>query len=252
MCDILSARPAFSTAATESPPPMMVQVPDEVISARHLATSKVPAANASNSKTPIGPFHTTVLHDLRASTISLVASGPLSRPIQPSGMASAFTTLVLASAANLSAMTMSDGRISSQLLSLASFSAALAVSMKSSSTSDEPVAMPRAARKVKTMPPPMTTLSHFLIRASRTVIFDETLEPPTMAASGFSPSEMAPSRNSSSLARRKPETDGERNLVTPSVEAWARWAVPNASLTKRSNGAASFSTKPASFFSSSL
>ena len=30
--------------------------------------------------------------------------------------------------------------------------------------------------------------------------------------------------------RRKPETDGLRNLVTPSVDAWARWAVPKAKM----------------------
>jgi hypothetical protein len=68
----------------------------------------------------------------------------------------------------------------------------------------------------------MMTLSHFSIRASRTVILDETFDPPTIAASGFSPLAMAPSRNSSSLARRNPETEGERYLVTPSVEACAR------------------------------
>merc|ERR1711957_626785 len=45
MCDIFSARPAFSTAATESPPPMMVMQPFLlVISARVSAMSKVPLA----------------------------------------------------------------------------------------------------------------------------------------------------------------------------------------------------------------
>lgn len=64
MCDILSARPAFSTAATLSPPPMMVMVPLGVSDARVLAMAKVPAANLSNSKTPAGPFQMTVLQSL--------------------------------------------------------------------------------------------------------------------------------------------------------------------------------------------
>ena len=46
MCDIFSARPAFSTAATESPPPMMVVQPVPVSSARVSAMSKVPLAKA--------------------------------------------------------------------------------------------------------------------------------------------------------------------------------------------------------------
>lgn len=56
---IFSATPAFSTAATESPPPMMVMQPPAVSPARVSATARVPFAKASNSNTPIGPFHTT-------------------------------------------------------------------------------------------------------------------------------------------------------------------------------------------------
>ena len=57
MCVMRSATPALLTAATESPPPMIV-VPFTSATAR--ATPSVPAANASISNTPIGPFHTTV------------------------------------------------------------------------------------------------------------------------------------------------------------------------------------------------
>lgn len=52
---IFSARPAFSTAATESPPPIMVVQPEPVKVARVSATANVPLANASHSKTPRGP-----------------------------------------------------------------------------------------------------------------------------------------------------------------------------------------------------
>mmetsp|Transcript_49991 Transcript_49991/g.58343 ORF Transcript_49991/g.58343 Transcript_49991/m.58343 type:complete len:253 (-) Transcript_49991:450-1208(-) len=252
MCDISDARPLCSQAATESPPPIIVIAPVFEMSARISTIPNVPLLNASNSKTPMGPFMMTVLQSARAAFWAAVESGPLSRPIQPSGISRADTTCVLASLLNASAMTISVGR----MISFPSFSAlaktCLAVSTKSSSTRDVPTPYPWAFKKVKTIPPPMITLSHFSRRASRTVIFDETLDPPTMAAMGFSPLEMAPSRYSSSLARRNPDTAGERNLVTPSVEACARWAVPKASFTKRSNGAASFSTNPGSFLVSSL
>ena len=54
---ILSARPNWLTAATESPPPTTV-VPLQ--SATAFATSCVPPANAGNSNTPMGPFQITV------------------------------------------------------------------------------------------------------------------------------------------------------------------------------------------------
>mmetsp|Transcript_17889 Transcript_17889/g.40274 ORF Transcript_17889/g.40274 Transcript_17889/m.40274 type:complete len:253 (+) Transcript_17889:220-978(+) len=252
MCDIFSARPAFSTAATESPPPMMVVQPLPVSSARVSATSKVPLEKASNSKTPMGPFQMTVLQSPSFSWIILVDSGPLSRPIQPSGMESTETVCVAASAANLSATMTSVGRMKSMPFSLAITSSFLARSSWSSSTSDEPVSRPRALRKVKTMPPPMTILSTFSISDSMTPILDDTFEPPTMAANGRLGSETAPSRYSSSFCSRKPATEVSTNFVTPSVEPWARWAVPKASLTKRSALAASFSANSGTFFSSSL
>mmetsp|Transcript_42848 Transcript_42848/g.79364 ORF Transcript_42848/g.79364 Transcript_42848/m.79364 type:complete len:201 (-) Transcript_42848:261-863(-) len=197
------ARPDCSVAATESPPPMMVTAPFSLVrSARMSTMPNVPFANASISNTPIGPFMMTVRQSDRNSFCSLVVSGPLSRPIHPSGMASALTVCVLASGAKASATMMSEGR----RISLPSFSAfsmtSLAVSTKSSSTRDVPTFRPFALRNVKTMPPPMMILSHLSRSASRTVILEETLDPPTMAAMGFSPLWMAPSRYSSSLASR--------------------------------------------------
>src|SRR5262249_13746418 len=56
-CEILSATPASLTAATESPPPTTV-VPR--LSARALATPRVPAAKRGFSNIPIGPFQNTV------------------------------------------------------------------------------------------------------------------------------------------------------------------------------------------------
>src|SRR5690606_8354792 len=56
-CDIFSASPACCTAAAESPPPMMLKAPD---SATARATARVPSAKGAISKTPMGPFHSTV------------------------------------------------------------------------------------------------------------------------------------------------------------------------------------------------
>ena len=78
--------------------------------------------------------------------------------------------------------------------SFASVSSFFARSSWSSSTSDEPVSRPRALRKVNTMPPPMTILSTFSISDSITPIFDDTFEPPTIAANGRFGSATAPSR----------------------------------------------------------
>ena len=95
----------------------------------------------------LGPFMMTVLQSERNSFCSAVEAGPLSRPIQPSGMASAATTWVLASAAKLSAMMMSDGR----RIVFPSFSAlartSLAVSTKSSSTREVPTERPFLQRR---------------------------------------------------------------------------------------------------------
>mmetsp|Transcript_25944 Transcript_25944/g.56244 ORF Transcript_25944/g.56244 Transcript_25944/m.56244 type:complete len:204 (+) Transcript_25944:258-869(+) len=203
MWDMSPARPDCSQAATESPPPMMVMAPLSFVRSARISTiPKVPLENFSISKTPMGPFMMTVLQSERNSFCSSVVLGPLSSPIQPSGISSAGTTLELASAENSSAMTMSEGR----RMVLPSFSAlamtSLAVSTKSSSTREVPTLRPLALRKVKTIPPPMMILSHLSRRASRTVILEETLDPPTMAAMGFSPFWMAPSRYSSSLASR--------------------------------------------------
>mmetsp|Transcript_58268 Transcript_58268/g.138685 ORF Transcript_58268/g.138685 Transcript_58268/m.138685 type:complete len:235 (-) Transcript_58268:765-1469(-) len=194
MCDIWSASPAFSTAATESPPPMMVMAPFLVHSARVSATSLVPLAKASISNTPMGPFQMIVLQSASSPWIILVDSGPLSRPIQPSGIFSTVVTWVLASAANLSARMTSVGRMNLTPLALALASSSRASSTLSSSTSEDPTLSPRALRNVNTMPPPMMILSHLPISESITPILEETLEPPTMAAKGRLGSSTAPPR----------------------------------------------------------
>merc|ERR1712054_22196 len=87
---ILSARPIPSTAATLSPPPIIV-VADSPSEARAVATSFVPVAYLGISKTPIGPFHNTVLLSLQTFANISALFGPMSSPIHPSGIWSAST-----------------------------------------------------------------------------------------------------------------------------------------------------------------
>ena len=102
-----SSKPSLRTAAAESPPPT-TESPSTSVSA--WATARVPAAKASNSKTPIGPFQNTVRASASAAANALADSGPMSSPSWSAGMASAGTTEVGASAVNSGATTMSVGQ----------------------------------------------------------------------------------------------------------------------------------------------
>ena len=64
-------------AETESPPPTTVTA---LISDNTFAIAFVPLAKFSNSNTPKGPFHITVLAFFRISVNSKIASGPISKP----------------------------------------------------------------------------------------------------------------------------------------------------------------------------
>ena len=76
-CVIRSATPACSIAAAESPPPTIVVAPGSSASAR--ATATVPAANGASSKTPMGPFHTTVRAVWSRAVKRSTVLGPMSR-----------------------------------------------------------------------------------------------------------------------------------------------------------------------------
>src|SRR5687768_15227540 len=100
------------------------------------------------------------------------------------------------------------------------------------------------------MPPPIATASAFATSACRTSIFDETFAPPTIARNGRSGSASRLERTRTSFSRSRPAYAGSR-CATPSVEACARWAAPNASFTYRSNGSARRFANAASLRSSS-
>mmetsp|Transcript_27510 Transcript_27510/g.62259 ORF Transcript_27510/g.62259 Transcript_27510/m.62259 type:complete len:201 (+) Transcript_27510:477-1079(+) len=184
MCDMRPATPAFFTAATESPPPITVVQPASVSSASVSATASVPFANASISKTPIGPFHTTVPAPLSSLAIKRIESGPISRPIMPSGIAVTETTRQGESASKRSATTASVGRSRLTPLALASLIKLAASESCSSSTIEVPTASPCDLRNVKHIAPPITIVSHRCMSDVSTGSFDETFEPPTIAMSG--------------------------------------------------------------------
>ena len=95
--ETLSARPNLLTQATESPPPMSEKAPSAVASAIALPIARLPSQKLSNSNTPAGPFQRMVLAPLMALAKFFCASGPASRPSQPSGIALDGNTFWLAS-----------------------------------------------------------------------------------------------------------------------------------------------------------
>lgn len=98
--------PNWTAAVAVSPPPMMLTAPLAVAAATASASARVPAAKAGISKTPAGPFQTMVFARPTAAAKAAALLGPTSRPSQPAGTpAASSTTLVAASAANLSAAT---------------------------------------------------------------------------------------------------------------------------------------------------
>ena len=88
---------------------------------------------------------------------------------------------------------------------------------------ESPTPIPRATRKVKAIPPPMSSTSTLSISRSMTPNLSETLLPPRIATKGFSGFATMSVSVSTSRASRSPAYAG-RNSATPAVDAWARWA----------------------------
>ena len=70
----------------------------------------VPCSNFGISKTPIGPFHRTVPAFFNNAENSSIVFGPISSPIQLSGISVQSTILVSASLENLLATIVSVGK----------------------------------------------------------------------------------------------------------------------------------------------
>ena len=207
-------------------------------SAMARATVSVPLAKASNSNTPTGPFHTTVPAALISSAYCAAVCGPMSRIMSPAPTWSTGLTVAGASAAKAGATTTSTGSGIRAPRAWASAAIFFAVSTRSGSYSDLPTSWPAAAMKVLAMPPPTiswSTLSTRLVSSSSLV---ETLLPATIASSGRAGlSRALASASSSAISSGPPAATGAKR-ITPWVEAWARCAVPKASITNTSHSAA--------------
>ena len=79
----------------------------------------------------------------------------------------------------------------------------------------------------------------------------ETFAPPKIAIKGLTGFSKASPKNFNSFSIKNPDTAG-KNLVTPSVELCALWAVPNASFTNTSPNDANCLLNPSSLSVSSL
>ena len=111
-CARMTTRPARAGAPRRPSrrPPTTDSPPDpEPAAATARATPSVPAANGATSNTPIGPFQNTVRAPSSAAAKAATESGPMSRPLPPSGIASTGTIWVGASGAMSQATTTSVG-----------------------------------------------------------------------------------------------------------------------------------------------
>ena len=135
---------------------------------------------------------------------------------------------------------------------LASSMILAADSTRSGSYRDLPTSYPAAFRKVLAMPPPTISLSTRLERLFRTSSLVETLEPPMMASSGCLGAWRIRVTASSSAAMSRPTQATLAKRMAPSVEACARCAVANASMTYTSPSAASLRATSSLFFFSPL
>ena len=110
--------------------------------------------------------------------------GPTSRPIQPSGTSGPSLCLRSVSALNSRPSTRSTGSDSSQLKPCARSSASRASSTPFSSTSESPVPIPWARKKLKHIAPPIRIRSATSRKRSITPTLSETLAPPSTTTSG--------------------------------------------------------------------
>src|SRR3954454_13562879 len=200
---IRAASPSSLSARTESAPPTTEN--DASFAATASATAFVPSANRGHSKTPMGPFQKIVRASERKPANRSRVSGPMSRPSQPSGRSSTPYTPDSASSLNSAAPTTSLGSSTA----------------KSSGFS---------TRTCSAILPPMSTGSAPPPRFCRTPSLSSTFAPPETITNGRSTSPSSLPRWRSSSSSSRPAYAGS-TCATPSVEACARWAEPNASFT---------------------
>src|SRR5665213_155308 len=199
--------------------------------ALHLPSDAVVAdafdADATARTVPLGQVGGGMILDIGPAYARAVA-GPMSRIIPPPTCPSG-TVRAVASASNASATTASLGRWSATPRSFARPMIFVA-GPRSGSRSDVPTPIPCAARNVFAIPPPITNASTFASRCSNTPTLSATFAPPIAHTKGWTGRSVRRASASSSASINKPAYAG-RTAATPAVDACARCAVPNASLT---------------------
>mmetsp|Transcript_36745 Transcript_36745/g.79610 ORF Transcript_36745/g.79610 Transcript_36745/m.79610 type:complete len:211 (-) Transcript_36745:185-817(-) len=190
----------------------------------------VPASKGAISKTPMGPFQMMVLDLAMAAAFCSMDLGPQSKPMKPSGTPEVTSPgLISPPSPNSELQTKSTGSTISTPLALAFSMISGTILAPSSSYKDFPMSMPfRTFKKVKAMPPPtimMSTLSSMFLMSW---ILSLTLAPPKMAKTGRAGSSKTLAKASNSLAINPPLH--LMSKPSPTMELWARWAVPKASL----------------------
>ena len=204
--------PYLAIAASVSPPPAMLNAFDAAIAR---AIVSVPAAKASNSNTPTGPFQTIVPADFSTSASAAAVSGPMSRiRSSASTAATAFTVAARIGPERLGgddvgrhrhlgaagAHRLADG---TRLVDQRRLGQALADGR------------PAARRKVLAMPPPTISWSTLVDRLRRRRSLVETLLPATIATSGRAGAASARLRASISAASSGPAQASGANSAMP-------------------------------------
>ena len=144
----------------------------------------VPAAKASNSNTPTGPFQTIVPADFSIAASAAAVFGPMSRIRSSASTAATGFTVAAASALNSLAVTTSTGTGTSAPRARIASITARASPTSAGSARLLPIGRPAASRKVLAMPPPTISRSTFFARLCRIASLVETLLPATIATSG--------------------------------------------------------------------
>ena len=122
-----------------------------------------------------------------------------------------------------------------------------AVSTSDASASDAPTGRPAARANVLAIPPPTISRSAISASDSSNSSLVETFAPPMIATNGRDGDARARPSAASSAASNGPAQAAGACLATPWVDACARWAVANASITNRSHRLARSWARPLSF-----
>merc|ERR1719313_3142339 len=186
--------------------------------------------NIDKTATFQGASHSSGRHHSSHSNHSCISECRHSRPMKPSGMPSAFVAdLISPSSPKLELITKSTGRMISTPRDLAFAVISGTIFAPSSSYRDVPMAMPSLTfRYVYAIPPPMMILLTLSSMFMMSWILSLTLAPPRMARTGLVGVSKILANASSSLDIRAPAAFTSK--PSPTIELWALWAVPKASL----------------------